>query len=147
MVFLVCSSSLLIITWSLQTRGITVSPFCVCVFVGGYLFGLHLVFVCLLFRRRSEQSVPYDVKRHRLHSHHSETAVVNQAVLSPEEHRYSFPRSVQSPLFHAYHVPDLTGCVPLVRYTLFPESTEIALPMAKDKVVSLYVCALHLPSE
>ncbi|XP_065517925.1 poly(A) RNA polymerase GLD2 isoform X4 [Lathamus discolor] len=85
-------------------------------------------------KRLSEQSVQYNVKRHRSHSHHSETAVVNQAVLLPEERRYSFPGSVQSPLFRAHHIPDLTGCVPLVRYTLFPEPTETTLPVAKDKL-------------
>ncbi|KAM4640163.1 poly(A) RNA polymerase GLD2 isoform 1-T9 [Amazona ochrocephala] len=85
-------------------------------------------------KRLSEQSGPYNVKRHRLHSRNSETAVVNQAVLLPEECRYSFPGSVQSPLFRAHHVPDLTGCVPLVRYTLIPEPTETTLPVAKDKL-------------
>ncbi|XP_062468336.1 poly(A) RNA polymerase GLD2 isoform X2 [Pezoporus occidentalis] len=85
-------------------------------------------------KRLSEQSVPYNVKRHRLHSHHSETAGINQAVLLPEERRYSFPGSFQSPLFHAHHVPDLTGSVPLVRYTLFPEPTQTTLPVAKDKL-------------
>ncbi|XP_057261439.1 poly(A) RNA polymerase GLD2 [Pezoporus wallicus] len=85
-------------------------------------------------KRLSEQSVPYNVKRHRLHSHNSETAGINQAVLLPEERRYSFPGSFQSPLFHAHHVPDLTGSVPLVRYTLFPEPTQTTLPVAKDKL-------------
>ncbi|XP_030326769.1 poly(A) RNA polymerase GLD2 isoform X2 [Strigops habroptila] len=85
-------------------------------------------------KRLSEQSVPHDVKRHRFHSHHSETAVVNQAVSLPEEHRYSFPGSVQSSVFHAHHVPDLTGCVPLVRYTLFPEPIETTFPVGKDKL-------------
>ncbi|XP_010009520.1 PREDICTED: poly(A) RNA polymerase GLD2, partial [Nestor notabilis] len=85
-------------------------------------------------KRLSEQSIPHDVKRHRLHLHHSETAVVKQAVPLPEECRYSFPGSVQSPLFLAHHVPDLTGCVPLVRYSLFPEPTETTFSVSKDKL-------------
>ncbi|KAM7076208.1 poly(A) RNA polymerase GLD2 isoform 1-T4 [Ciconia maguari] len=85
-------------------------------------------------KRLSERSVPHDVKRQRFHSHHSETTVVNQAVPLPEERRYSFPRSHQSPLLPAYYIPDLTGCVPPLPDTLFPDPIETALPVAKDKL-------------
>ncbi|XP_009635545.1 poly(A) RNA polymerase GLD2 isoform X1 [Egretta garzetta] len=85
-------------------------------------------------KRRSEQSLPHDTKRRRFQSHHSETPVVNQAVPLPEERRYSFPGSIQSPLFHARFVPNVTGCVPPLRDTLFPDPIETALPVAKDKL-------------
>ncbi|NXK77401.1 GLD2 polymerase, partial [Amazona guildingii] len=115
-----------------STRDVTLPPV-------AYVSGspVHVSDAPMSFRGRkrlSEQSGPYNVKRHRLHSRNSETAVVNQAVLLPEECRYSFPGSVQSPLFRAHHVPDLTGCVPPVRYTLIPEPTETTLPVAKDKL-------------
>ncbi|KAM6227733.1 poly(A) RNA polymerase GLD2 isoform 1-T3 [Spheniscus humboldti] len=85
-------------------------------------------------KRLSERSIPHDVKRQRFHSHHSETNVVNQAVPLPEERRCSFPGSIQSPLFRAHYVPDLTGCVPPLRDTLFPDPIETTLPVAKDKL-------------
>ncbi|XP_052632962.1 poly(A) RNA polymerase GLD2 [Harpia harpyja] len=85
-------------------------------------------------KRPSDQSIPHDVKRQRFHSHRSETTVVNQAVPLPVEHRYSLPGSNQSPLFHAHSIPDLTGCVPPLRYTLFPDPIETPLPVAKDKL-------------
>ncbi|XP_074994489.1 poly(A) RNA polymerase GLD2 isoform X7 [Calonectris borealis] len=85
-------------------------------------------------KRLSEQSVPYDVKRQRFHSHRSERTVVNQAVPLPEERRYSFPGSIQSPLFRAHYIPDLNGCVPPLRDTLFPGPIETTLPVAKDKL-------------
>ncbi|XP_075267232.1 poly(A) RNA polymerase GLD2 isoform X2 [Opisthocomus hoazin] len=89
------------------------------------------------FRRRkrvSEQSVTRDVKRQRIHSHHSETTAVNQAVPLAEERRYSFPRSIHSPLLDAHYVPDLLGCVPPLRDTLFPDPIETTPPVAKDKL-------------
>ncbi|NWS43810.1 GLD2 polymerase, partial [Probosciger aterrimus] len=115
-----------------NTRDVTLQPV-------AYVRGspVHVSDAPMSFRGRkrlSEQSVPHDVKRHRLHSHHSETAVVSQAVPLPEECRYSSPGSVQSALLHAHHLPDLTGCVPLVRYTSFPEPAETALPVPKDKL-------------
>ncbi|XP_009945242.1 PREDICTED: poly(A) RNA polymerase GLD2, partial [Leptosomus discolor] len=85
-------------------------------------------------KRLSGQRVPYDVKRQRLHSHCSKTTVVNQAVPLPEERRYSFPGSIQSPLLHAHYIPDLTGCLPPLPDTLFPDPVEITLPVAKDKL-------------
>ncbi|KAM6187586.1 poly(A) RNA polymerase GLD2 isoform 2-T2 [Sarcoramphus papa] len=85
-------------------------------------------------KRLSKQSVPHDVKRQRFHSHHSETTVVNQAVPVPEERRYSFPGSIQSPLFRAHSIPVLTGCVPPLRDALFPDPIETTLPVAKDKL-------------
>ncbi|NXE80143.1 GLD2 polymerase, partial [Cochlearius cochlearius] len=86
-------------------------------------------------KRLSEQSLPHDVKRQRFHSHHSETPVVNQAVPLPEERRCSFPGSIQSQLFHAHWVPDVTGCVPRLRETLFQDPIETTtLPVAKDKL-------------
>ncbi|NXH09766.1 GLD2 polymerase, partial [Bucco capensis] len=85
-------------------------------------------------RRPSEQSVPYDVKRQRFHSQHSDTTVVNQAVHLPEDRRYSFPGSIKSPLFHAHCIPDLTGRVPPLQDTLFPDPIETTLPVAKDKL-------------
>lgn len=117
----------------MQTRGITVS-----------LFFLIYLFI---YRRLREQSVPHHVKRQRFHSHCPETTVVNQAVPLPEERRYSFPGSVQSPLLRAQYTPDLTACVPPLRDTLFPDPIETTLPVAKDKVTSFYACGLHLPSE
>ncbi|NWU66965.1 GLD2 polymerase, partial [Pterocles burchelli] len=85
-------------------------------------------------KRQSEQSVPHDVKRQRFHSHHSQTTVVNQAVPLPEERRYSFPGSVQSPPFHSLYMPCLTGCVPQLQDTLFPDPVKTVLPVAKDKL-------------
>ncbi|XP_065511874.1 poly(A) RNA polymerase GLD2 isoform X3 [Caloenas nicobarica] len=85
-------------------------------------------------KRLSGQSVPHDVKRQRFHSHHSETTVVNQAVPSPEERRYSFPGSVQSPVFCARYIRDLTGCVLPLQDSLFPHPKETTLPVAKDKL-------------
>ncbi|XP_075581976.1 poly(A) RNA polymerase GLD2 isoform X6 [Pelecanus crispus] len=85
-------------------------------------------------KRLSEQNVPHDVKRQRFQSHRSETTVVNQAVPLPEDRRYSFPGSVQSPLFYARYVPDLTGYLPPLQDTLFPNPVETTLPVAKDKL-------------
>ncbi|NXV36288.1 GLD2 polymerase, partial [Rissa tridactyla] len=85
-------------------------------------------------KRLSEQSVPHDVKRQRFHSQRPETIVVNQTVPLPEECRYSFPGSVQSPVLYACHLPDLIGCTPPLRDILFPDHTETTLPVAKDKL-------------
>ncbi|NXV54205.1 GLD2 polymerase, partial [Uria aalge] len=85
-------------------------------------------------KRLSEQSVPHNIKRQRFHSQHPETTVVNQAVPLPEERRYSFPGSVQSPLLRARHLPDLIGCTPPLQDILFPDPTETTLPVAKDKL-------------
>ncbi|NWX47682.1 GLD2 polymerase, partial [Steatornis caripensis] len=85
-------------------------------------------------KRLSERSVALDVKRQRLHSHNSETTLVNQAVPLPEERRYSFPGSVQSPLLRARYIRDLTACVPPLQATLFPDPIETTLPVAKDKL-------------
>ncbi|KAM9262461.1 poly(A) RNA polymerase GLD2 isoform 5-T9 [Morus bassanus] len=85
-------------------------------------------------KRLSIQGAPHDVKRQRFHSPRSETTVVNKAVPLPEERRYSFPGSIQSPLFHARYIPDLTGCVPPLHDTLFPDHIETTLPVAKDKL-------------
>ncbi|XP_074021907.1 poly(A) RNA polymerase GLD2 isoform X2 [Numenius arquata] len=84
--------------------------------------------------RLREQSVPRDAKRQRFHSHHPETTVINQAVPLPEERRYSFPGSVQSPLLPAHQEPDLTGCIPPLQDTLFLDPIETTLPVAKDKL-------------
>ncbi|XP_054041480.1 poly(A) RNA polymerase GLD2 isoform X1 [Rissa tridactyla] len=93
-------------------------------------------------KRLSEQSVPHDVKRQRFHSQRPETIVVNQTVPLPEECRYSFPGSVQSPVLYACHLPDLIGCTPPLRDILFPDHTETTLPVAKDKSSVFHV--LHL---
>ncbi|NWX15183.1 GLD2 polymerase, partial [Aegotheles bennettii] len=85
-------------------------------------------------KRLSDQSIPHNVKRQRFHSHHSETTVVNQAVPLPEDRRYSFPESIQSPLFRACYMRDLTGCVPPLQDTLCPDPKETTLPVAKDKL-------------
>ncbi|NXN14656.1 GLD2 polymerase, partial [Indicator maculatus] len=76
------------------------------------------------FRRLSEESILQNGKRQRLHSHSSETTVVDQAVPLQEKHRYSFPEPVTSPLFYA----------PPVQDTLFPDPRETTLPVAKDKL-------------
>ncbi|NWI99116.1 GLD2 polymerase, partial [Crypturellus undulatus] len=85
-------------------------------------------------KRLSGQSVPYDVKRQRFHSPCREATAVNQTVPLAEERRYSFPGSAPSQLFHARHVPDLTGRVPLLRDTSFSDPIETTLPVAKDKL-------------
>ncbi|NXB83714.1 GLD2 polymerase, partial [Vidua chalybeata] len=87
-------------------------------------------------KRQSQQSVPDDAKRQRIHSHDSDTAVVNQAVPLPEESRRSFPASVSvlSPVLHAHGSPALIGCVPPLQDTLFPDPTETRLPVAKDEL-------------
>nr|XP_054507639.1 poly(A) RNA polymerase GLD2 isoform X3 [Agelaius phoeniceus] len=87
-------------------------------------------------KRQSQQSLPDDAKRQRIHSHDSDTAVVNQAVPLPKEHRRSFPASVsvQSPGVHASGSPALIGWVPPLQDTLFPDPTETRLPVAKDEL-------------
>ncbi|NXF08769.1 GLD2 polymerase, partial [Smithornis capensis] len=87
-------------------------------------------------KRQREQNIPQDVKRQRVDSQNSDTTVVNQAVPLLEERRYSIPGpiSVQSPLFHARGSPALTRCVPLLQDTLFPDTTEASLPVAKDEL-------------
>ncbi|KAF2976896.1 hypothetical protein EK904_015055 [Melospiza melodia maxima] len=87
-------------------------------------------------KRQSQQSVPDDAKRQRIHSHDSDTAVVNQAVPLPKERRRFFPASVsvQSPVVHASGLPGLIGCVPPLQDTLFPDPTETRLPVAKDEL-------------
>ncbi|NXF19610.1 GLD2 polymerase, partial [Rhodinocichla rosea] len=87
-------------------------------------------------KRQSQQSVPDDAKRQRIHSHDSDTAVVNRAVPLPKERRRSFPASVsvQSPVVHARGSPALIGCVPPLQDTLFPDPMEARLPVAKDEL-------------
>ncbi|NWT72839.1 GLD2 polymerase, partial [Prunella himalayana] len=87
-------------------------------------------------KRQSQQSVPDDAKRQRIHSHDTDTAVVNQAVPLPEEGRRSFPASVsvQSPVLHARGSPALIGCVPPLQDTLFPDPAVTRLPDAKDEL-------------
>ncbi|NXU04181.1 GLD2 polymerase, partial [Buphagus erythrorhynchus] len=87
-------------------------------------------------KRQSQQSVPDDAKRQRIHIHDSDTAVVNQAVPFPEERRRSFPASIsiQSPVLRARGSPALIGCVPPLQDTLFPDTTETSLPVAKDEL-------------
>ncbi|XP_064032936.1 poly(A) RNA polymerase GLD2 isoform X2 [Pogoniulus pusillus] len=75
-------------------------------------------------KRLSDESIPQNVKRQRLHSHYSETTVVNQAVPLQEKHRYSFPEPVKSPLF----------CAPPLQDILLPDPRETTLPVAKDKL-------------
>ncbi|NXE61111.1 GLD2 polymerase, partial [Calcarius ornatus] len=86
-------------------------------------------------KRQSQQSVPDDAKRQRIHSHDSDTAVVNQAVPLPKERRRSFPASVsvQSPVVRSSGSA-LIGCVPPLQDTLFPDPTETGLPVAKDEL-------------
>ncbi|NWW23213.1 GLD2 polymerase, partial [Falcunculus frontatus] len=87
-------------------------------------------------KRQSQQSVPDDAKRQRIHSRDSDTTVVNQAVPLPEERRCSFPAriSIQSPVLHARGSPALTGCVPPLQDTLFPDPTATRLPVARDEL-------------
>ncbi|NWZ96815.1 GLD2 polymerase, partial [Nesospiza acunhae] len=87
-------------------------------------------------KRQSQQSVPDNAKRQRIHLHDSDTAVVNQAVPLPKERRRSFTASVsvQSPVVHASGSPALIGCVPPLQDTLFPDPTEARLPVAKDEL-------------
>ncbi|NWI40729.1 GLD2 polymerase, partial [Picathartes gymnocephalus] len=87
-------------------------------------------------KRQSQQSVPDDSKRQRIHSHDSDAAVVNQAVPLPEERRHSFPASVpvRSLLLHAHGSPAVIGCVPPLQDTLFPDPLETRLPVAKDEL-------------
>ncbi|NXK52659.1 GLD2 polymerase, partial [Chauna torquata] len=85
-------------------------------------------------KRLSEQNVPYDVKRQRFHSPHRESTAVNQVVPLPEEHTYSFPGSIPSPLFNVRYIPDLSVCVPPLQDSSFPDFTETTLPVAKDKL-------------
>ncbi|NXQ44376.1 GLD2 polymerase, partial [Catharus fuscescens] len=87
-------------------------------------------------KRPSQQSVPDDAKRQRIRSLDSDTAVVNQAVPFLKEQRRSFPASisVQSPALHARGSPALTGCVPPLQDTLFPDPTETRLLAAQDEL-------------
>ncbi|NXQ27275.1 GLD2 polymerase, partial [Alaudala cheleensis] len=87
-------------------------------------------------KRQSQQRIPDDAKRQRIHSHDSDTAVVNQAVPLPEERRRSFPApvSVQSPVLRARGSPALIGCVPPLQDTFFPDPAEIRLPVANDEL-------------
>ncbi|NWZ79837.1 GLD2 polymerase, partial [Poecile atricapillus] len=87
-------------------------------------------------KRQSQQSLPDDAKRQRIHSRDSDTAVVTQAVPLPEEHRRSFPASVSvlSPVLHARGSPALIGCVPPLQDTLFLDPTETRLPVANDEL-------------
>lgn len=101
-----------------------------------------------LSRRQSQQSVPDDAKRQRIHSH-SDTTVVNQAVPLPEERRRSFPAPIpiQSPVLHAHGSPALIGCVPPLQDNLFPDPTETRLPVAKDEVIAFCAPAFLQSSE
>ncbi|NXD27431.1 GLD2 polymerase, partial [Spelaeornis formosus] len=87
-------------------------------------------------KRQSQQRVPNDAKRQRIHSRDSDAAVANQAVPSSEERRRSFPASVsvQSPVLHACVSPGLVGCVPPLQDTFFSGATETRLPVAKDQL-------------
>ncbi|NXU20462.1 GLD2 polymerase, partial [Pardalotus punctatus] len=87
-------------------------------------------------KRQSQQSVPDDAKRQRIHSRDSDTTVLNQAVPLPEERRRSFPASVsiQSPVLGTHGSPALIGCVPPLQDTLFPCPRETRLPVAKDEL-------------
>ncbi|XP_034296947.1 poly(A) RNA polymerase GLD2 isoform X1 [Pantherophis guttatus] len=91
----------------------------------------------MLFRRRKrlkEEDVPYEVKRQRFHSPHRELTSANQLVPLIEDHRYSFPGSISSPLFQAHYISDLTGCVPPLQEPSFNNAIEATLPVAKDKL-------------
>ncbi|NWV28751.1 GLD2 polymerase, partial [Origma solitaria] len=88
-------------------------------------------------KRKRQQSVPDHAKRQRVHSHDSDTTVVNQAVPLPEEHRRSFPASgsIQSPVLWAGSSPVSIGCVLPLQDTLFPCPAEAyRFPVAKDKL-------------
>lgn len=87
-----------------------------------------------VFRRLKEEDVPYEVKRQRFHSPHRELTSANHLVPLIEDHRYSFPGSISSPLFQAHYISDLTGCVPPLREPSFNNAIEATLPVAKDKV-------------
>ncbi|XP_010184294.1 PREDICTED: poly(A) RNA polymerase GLD2 isoform X2 [Mesitornis unicolor] len=85
-------------------------------------------------KRLSEEIIPHAAKRQRFRSHHFERIVVNQAVPLPEERRYSFPRTLSSPLFGSCYMPDTTEYDPLLQDTLFPDPRYMRLPVAKDKL-------------
>ncbi|NXB81612.1 GLD2 polymerase, partial [Donacobius atricapilla] len=87
-------------------------------------------------KRQSQQRVPDDAKRQRIHSHDSDTAAVNQAVPLPEERRCSFPASVsvRSPVLRVRGSPPVVGCLPPLQDTFFPDSAEIRLPVARDEL-------------
>ncbi|NWU36338.1 GLD2 polymerase, partial [Hylia prasina] len=91
-------------------------------------------------KRQSQQRVPDNAKRQRIHSRDSDTAVVIQAVPSPEQRRCSFPASisVHSPVLPARGSPTLAGCVPPLQDTLCPDPAETCrapwLPVAADKL-------------
>ncbi|NXF54111.1 GLD2 polymerase, partial [Oceanites oceanicus] len=94
-------------------------------------------------KRLSEQSVPCGVKRQRFRLRHSETTVVNQAVPLAEERRCSFPGSIQPPLFHVHYIRDLTGCVPPLRDTLFPDVVDSRLTVTEDKLSQQVLDLFH----
>ncbi|NWR03537.1 GLD2 polymerase, partial [Paradoxornis webbianus] len=79
-------------------------------------------------KRQSQQGVPENVKRQRIHSHDSETAVVNPAVPLPAS------ISVQSPVLHGNGSPVLVGCVPPLQDNLFLDPADSMLPVANDKL-------------
>ncbi|NXK40193.1 GLD2 polymerase, partial [Piprites chloris] len=87
-------------------------------------------------KRQNEQSISHNVKRQRIDSQDSDSTVVYHAVPLPEERRHSFPGpiSTQSPSFLACGSPALARCVPPLRDTLFPDSTEDGLLLAKDEL-------------
>ncbi|NXS57746.1 GLD2 polymerase, partial [Brachypteracias leptosomus] len=98
---------------------------------------------CPRRKRRSERPSPDYAKRQRFQSHHSEATVVNQAVPLPEEHRYSVPAPIQSPLYPAHSVPDLTECAPPLQDILFSGHEGTVLPVAKDKLSQQILDLLH----
>ncbi|NXP53219.1 GLD2 polymerase, partial [Heliornis fulica] len=76
-------------------------------------------------KRPREQSIEQNVKRQRFQSRESEKTVVNQAVPLPEEHRRSFPGSINSPPRYVYCLPSFSS---------LQDSVETILPEAKDKL-------------
>ncbi|XP_066037343.1 poly(A) RNA polymerase GLD2 [Chamaea fasciata] len=79
-------------------------------------------------KRQSQQGVPENVKRQRIHSRDSDTAVVNPAVPLPAS------ISVQSPALLGNGSPALAGCVPPLQDTLFPDPADSMLPVANDEL-------------
>uniref|UniRef100_A0A8D0AZF8 polynucleotide adenylyltransferase n=1 Tax=Salvator merianae TaxID=96440 RepID=A0A8D0AZF8_SALMN len=86
-------------------------------------------------KRPKEQDVPYETKRPRFHSPHHESGSPNQTVPLPDDPRRLFPGSIHSPLFRSHYISDFMGCVPSpLQEASFPDLTETALPVAKDKL-------------
>ncbi|NXN96941.1 GLD2 polymerase, partial [Rhinopomastus cyanomelas] len=84
-------------------------------------------------KRSNEEAEPHQAKRQRFESNNSGTTVATQTLPLPEKQIYSFSESIQSPLFSAHYILDLTECVPLSE-VLFSDPPGTTLPVATDKL-------------